>query len=233
MAGKRSHVGPFADRVEAGRALADRLGPLREEDIIVVGLPRGGVPVAAEVAGALSAPLDIVVVRKIGAPRNPELALGAVGEDGIVVRNDGLIETLDIDEPTFVGLVARAQEEVAGRAAHLRGDRPRFDVGGRVAIVVDDGVATGATAEAAVQVLKAHGAAAVIFATPVATPEAVSRLMATADEVVVVDSPETLGAVGRWYRDFRQVSDDEVRALIGAGGLDVEARPAPGVPPAS
>ncbi len=209
-------VGPFADRADAGRVLAMRLSPLQQRDPIVMGLPRGGVVVAAEVARILRAPLEIVVVRKVGAPGNPELAMGAAGEGGVLVRNDELIDALGVDRAAFDAAAASATAEVDERSRRLRGGRPPTDVAGRIVVLIDDGIATGATAEAAIRVLKARGAAEVVLAVPVAPPEVVARLGRTADQVVVVDAPRWLGAVGAWYADFSEVTDDQVLGLLHA-----------------
>ena len=207
-------VGPFADRADAGRVLAARLSELKLEDPVVVGLPRGGVVVAAQVARILKAPLDIVVVRKVAAPWNPELALGAVGEGGVLVRNEDILRMVGVGEAAFRVAAQEAAAQVETRSLRLRGDRPPLDARGRNVILVDDGIATGATAEAAIRVLKAQGAARVVLAVPVATPDTVARMRESADEVVVVDAPRELGAVGAWYVDFNEVTDDQVLALL-------------------
>ena len=168
--------GPFRDRADAGAALAEHLLAYRDRDPVVIGLPRGGVVVAAEVAHALDAPLDIAIVRKVGAPGNPELAVGAVGEGDVVVRNRDLVGLLGLSDADFTRRAAAELDEVRARAGRLRPDRPMTPVAGRLAIVVDDGLATGATAEAAVAVMRAHGAAEVIVGVPVGSPEAIARL---------------------------------------------------------
>ena len=206
--------GPFADRVDAGRVLATRLSALKEQDPVVVGLPRGGVVVAAEVARILQVPLEIVIVRKIGAPSNPELALGAAGEGGVLVRNEELLNQVGLDRAAFQAAADSATAQVEERSRLLRGDRPPPDVQGRMVIVVDDGIATGATADAAIRVLKARGAAKVVLAVPVATPDAIALLRRTADDVIVVDAPRRLGSVGAWYQDFSEVTDDQVLRLL-------------------
>lgn len=210
----RGFSGPFADRAGAGRALADRLCALKLRDPVVVGLPRGGVVVAAEVARILGAPLDIVVVRKVAAPWNPELALGAAGEGGVLVRNEDILRMVGVGEAAFRAAAQEASAQVEERSGRLRGDRPPLDARGRNIILVDDGIATGATAEAAIRVLKAQGAARVVLAVPVATPDAIAHLQGRADEVIVVDAPPELGAVGAWYADFSEVTDDQVLALL-------------------
>ena len=206
--------GPFRDRADAGTALAEHLLAYRERDPIVIGLPRGGVVVAAEVARTLDAPLDIAIVRKVGAPGNPELAVGAVGEGDVVIRNRELVAVLGMSDADFDRRAAAERDEVRERARRLRGDRPMAPVAGRLVIVVDDGLATGATAQAAVAMMRAHGAAEVIVGVPVGSPEAIARLGADADLVVCVDVPRALGGVGAWYEDFTAVSEDEVARLL-------------------
>ena len=181
---------------------------------MVVGLPRGGVVVAAEVARILQVPLEIIIVRKIGTPWNPELALGAAGEGGVLVRNEELLNQVGLDRAGFQAAADSAAAQVEERSRLLRGDRPAPDVQGRMVIVVDDGIATGATAEAAIRVLKARGAAKVVLAVPVASPEAIALLRKAADEVIVVDAPRRLGSVGAWYHDFSEVTDDQVLLLL-------------------
>ena len=211
---RRGFVGPFADRSDAGRVLAARLSALKLEDPVVVGLPRGGVVVAAEVARVLGASLDIVVVRKVAAPWNPELALGAVGEGGVLVRNEDILRMVGVGEAAFRVAAQEAAAQVEARGLRLRGGRPPLEARGRNVILVDDGVATGATAEAAIRVLRAQGAAKVVLAVPVATPDSVARMRGSADEVVAADAPPELGAVGAWYADFTEVTDDQVLALL-------------------
>lgn len=206
----------FLDRVAAGRALADALAALRAENPVVVGLPRGGVPVAAEVASALTAPLDVVLVRKIGSPDRPELAVGAVGEDGVTVRNEALLADLGLSWSDLAGQVAHERAEIARRATSLRPGGPRPDLRGRTVVLVDDGIATGATVVAAIRVLRRLDARRIVLAVPVAPADTVTRLRAIADEVVCVLAPTRFVAVGQWYRDFAQVPDREVRALLAA-----------------
>ena len=205
---------PFQDRRDAGRQLGRRMAPLAGRDVVVLGLPRGGVPVAAEVARALGAPLDVVLVRKLGLPRRPELAMGAVGEDGVVVLNDDVLEAARVDEATLAEVERRERAELERRARQLRGDRPRLSLEGRTAVVVDDGVATGATARAACEVVRAHGAARVVLAVPVGSPHALADIAPTVDEVVCLDSPQRFAAVGQAYADFRATEEEEVLALL-------------------
>jgi putative phosphoribosyl transferase len=204
----------FRDRSEAGKALATRLGHLRGRDVVVLGLPRGGVPVAAEVAGALGAPLDIIVVRKLGVPAQPELAMGAIGEGGVLVRNQEVVEVADISDAQLESAEARERSTLDERAASLRGDRTALPLAGKTVVIVDDGIATGSTAEAACLVARARGADRVALAVPVAPASSLRRLAGVADEVVCIASPEPFFAVGQWYGDFAQTSDGEVRELL-------------------
>jgi putative phosphoribosyl transferase len=208
----------FADREAAGRELAQRLTHLRDNltpaGLVVLGLPRGGVPVAAQVAWALSAPLDVIVVRKLGLPWQPELAMGAIGEDGAIVLNEDIavqVSSADLDR-----VVARERAELQRRVALWRGGRERVPLLGRTVVIVDDGVATGATAAAACAVARHAGAARVVLATPVAPPDVVYRLLTQADEVVAVLTPQAFRAVGQWYVDFDPTPDEEVTRLLGA-----------------
>jgi putative phosphoribosyl transferase len=225
----------FKDRVDAGRQLAARVsaklgngGPqptqsaqpgqasptAGTEPPVVLGLPRGGVPVAAEVARAVGGELDVLVVRKVGVPWQPELALGAVGEDGVRVLNEEIAAACGLTEAQLDELSRRARAEVEERLRQLRAGRPAVPLTGRTAIVVDDGVATGATMRAAVDVVRAHGAARVIVAVPVAAADAMDALRATVDDFVAVLAPVDLGGVGLWYRDFTQTTDAEVASLL-------------------
>jgi putative phosphoribosyl transferase len=204
---------PFRDRADAGRQLADRLGPVTG-DPVVLGLPRGGVPVAAEVAERLGAPLDVVLVRKLGVPYQPELAMGAVGEGGVRVLDEEVLALAGVDGAQLAAAEARARAEIEVRAAQLRGSRPQVPLAGRTAVVVDDGVATGSTARAACRVVRAHGAGRVVLAVPVAAPDSLARLARDADEVVCLEAPEHLLAIGQWYHDFTQTSDREVVELL-------------------
>jgi putative phosphoribosyl transferase len=221
----------FADRADAGR----RLGAvLRERGLgpcVVVGLPRGGVPVAYEVARALSSPLDVIVVRKLGVPFQPELAMGAVGEDGVVVRNERVLDAVRLDEQTVASVRDREQQEVRRRAARLRGRRPRLELAGRTVVVVDDGVATGSTAQAACEVARAHGAARVVLAVPVGPAGFASRFAGVADEVVYLAAPASFAAVGQFYRDFRPTTDEEVATCLSQAAQAAQStRPGPAEP---
>jgi putative phosphoribosyl transferase len=205
----------FRDRADAGRQLADRLPP-DLEDPVVLALPRGGVPVAAPVAARLAAPLDVLVARKIGAPGHEELGIGAVAEGGPVVGSD-LIRALRVTDADFERLTARAREEVARRVDRYRGGRPLPTVRGRDVVLVDDGLATGVTAEAALLALRLAEPRRLLLAVPVGARDTARRLVPPADEVVSVLTPHDLIAVGAWYRDFRQTTDDEVLELLGRG----------------
>ena len=204
----------FAGRDDAGRRLAARLGYLRGEPVVVLGLPRGGVPVAFQVARALGAPLDVIVVGKLGVPFQPELGMGAVGEDGVRVINPEVVHASGVSEDELAAVQAREQAAVQARAARYRVRRPREPLNGRVAVVVDDGIATGSTARAACQIARAHGAARVVLAVPVAPPGWQARIGAEADELVCLDTPRGFFAIGQFYARFPQVSDEEVIACL-------------------
>ena len=205
----------YVDRADAGRALARSLAHLRAApDAIVLGLPRGGVPVAYEVARALDLPLDVLVVRKLGLPQQPELAMGAIASGGALVLNDAVVRHLGGHRAEFDAVREREQLELERRERNYRGDRPPLAMRGRTGILVDDGLATGATMEAAVRALQALGAARVIVAVPVASPEARDRIAAVADEVVCLAAPMFFSAVGQWYADFGQTEDAEVQDLL-------------------
>ncbi len=205
---------PFADRRSAGRELGNAVADLKPASPVVLGLPRGGVPVAFEVAHRLDCPLDVLVVRKIGLPYQRELAMGSVGEGGMVIRNDDVIALAGIDEPTFNRVLEGEQRELEARLRLYRADAPAIEVESRTAIVVDDGLATGSTALAAIEVLRARRAGSVWLAVPVAPRDTAAKVKAVADEVVILETPRHFGAVGAWYSDFSQTSDSEVRALL-------------------
>jgi len=207
---------PFTDRADAGRRLASRLQHLRDERPVVLALPRGGVPVAYEVARALDAPLDVLLVRKLGVPSQPELAMGALGEGGVRVLNEDVVRAGQVREEAFERVEAREREELERRARTFRGGRAMTPIEGRVAIVIDDGIATGSTALGALRVARARGARKVVLAAPVAPPETVRAFETSgaADEVVVVEEPARMWAIGAWYDDFTQTSDDQVVALL-------------------
>ena len=205
---------PFQDRRDAGRQLGRRMAPFAGQGVVVLGLPRGGVPVAAEVARAVGAPLDVVLVRKLGLPQRPELAMGAVGEDGVVVVNDDVVRAARVEEATFAEVERRERAELDRRARQLRGDRARLPLEGRTAVVVDDGIATGATARAACAVARSHGAARVVLAVPVGSPRALQEIAPEVDEVVCLESPQRFTAVGQAYADFRPTEEEEVLGLL-------------------
>lgn len=214
----------FRNRTDAGRRLAAALGHLRGQDLVVLGLPRGGVPVAAEVARSLSAPLDVILVRKLGVPQQPELGMGAIGEDGVRVLNPEIIEVARVSGAALARVEAAEREELERRARRFRSVRPRVPLEGRTAVVIDDGIATGSTARAACEVARAHGAARVVLAVPVAPPEWTERLADAADELVAVATPTRFAAIGQFYEDFSQVSDDEVLSCLRSPGIDAEVR---------
>lgn len=204
----------FTDRTDAGRRLAARLGHLSGSDAVVVALPRGGVPVAAEVAAALGAPLDICVIRKLGVPYQPELGMGAIGEGGVRVLNDEVMRLGGIAPDQLADVERRERAELERRARRYRGDRPPADLRGRTVIVVDDGIATGSTARAACRIVRARGAARVVLAVPVAPRDWTDRLADVADELVCVATPSPFFAIGEFYGDFSQTGDDEVLSLL-------------------
>ncbi|HLI14682.1 MAG TPA: phosphoribosyltransferase family protein [Acidimicrobiales bacterium] len=207
----------FRDRRDAGRRLAEALRRFAGADIVVLGLPRGGVPVAFEVAQALAAPLDVLVVRKLGVPFQPELAMGAIGE-GVRVLNDAVLRSADVREPELEAVERRERAELERRAQRYRAGRPPLELAGRTVIVVDDGIATGSTARAACQVVRAKGAARVVLAVPVAPSSSLASLAGEADEVVCLEQPAWFSAVGAYYRDFTQATDEEVVGLLEQAG---------------
>ena len=204
----------FEDRRHAGRELAKELVRFRDANPVVVGLPRGGVEVAYEVARSLGAPLDVIVVRKVGVPGQPELAMGAVGEDGATVVNDHIVRATGVTPAEYERVETRERAEVERRATTFRPSERRVPLTDRTVIVVDDGIATGATARTALHVARAHGATHVVLAVPVGAAESLAEMADDADEIVTVLRPTDLGAVGSWYRNFDQVDDAEVRHLL-------------------
>jgi predicted phosphoribosyltransferase len=208
----------FGDRRDAGRRLAELLLPLAEEHPVVVALPRGGVPVGREVADALGAPLEILSVRKLGAPHNPEYGIGAIAEDGTRVFDPEALAVLGISGGVLDAIVARETAELRRRVSAYRAGQPPLSVAGQTAIVVDDGVATGVTDTAALRALRRMGPRRLILAVPVCAPDSAARLRDEADEVVCLAEPVRLYGVGQWYRDFSQVTDAEVIAALGAVG---------------
>ena len=205
----------FADRRDAGRALAKALaGRHADDDVVVLALPRGGVPVAVEIARALGAPLDVFLVRKLGVTGQEELAFGAIASGGVRVFNDDIVRLARLDE-SEIERVSRAERlELERRASLYRAGRGEPELRGRTALLVDDGLATGATMRAAVQALRALGPSRIVVAVPVGSREAVAALADQADEVVCLETPEPFHGVGAWYGDFSQTSDEEVRAAL-------------------
>jgi putative phosphoribosyl transferase len=205
----------YRDRADAGAQLAEHLGSYAGlADVVVLGLPRGGVPVAAEVARALRAPLDVFCVRKLGVPGDEELAMGAIATGGVVVLNEGVVAELGVPEDVLAEVAAAEREELERRDRAYRGDRPPTSLAGRTVLVVDDGLATGATMRAAVRAVRAAGPSRVVVAVPVAAAETCRSLQADADEVVCPLAPEGFRSVGGWYEDFGATSDDEVRRCL-------------------
>ncbi len=208
-------VRKFRDRVHAGRALAELFGDYRgRDDLLVLGLPRGGVPVAAEVARAVDAPLDVFIVRKLGVPGHSELAMGALASGGTRVLNDDVITAYGIDMATIDAVTEGERQELERRESAYRDDRLPPQVEGRTVIVVDDGLATGSTMKAAVGALRSRGAGRIVVAVPTGSPSTCRELAKLADEVVAVTTPDPFFAVGAWYEDFSQTSDQEVRDLL-------------------
>lgn len=208
----------FSDRRDAGRRLAARLAGLGRErpGPVVLALPRGGVPVGAEIAGVLGADLDVLVVRKLGVPWHPELAMGAIASGDVRLLNRDVIASLGLTDDEVEAVARTESRELARRERVYRGDRPALPVDGRTAIVVDDGAATGATMAAALRAVRGRGPARLVAALPVASPEAVERLGREADVVVCLLAPEPFVAIGVWYREFPQLEDAEVRSLLQA-----------------
>ncbi|WP_405088399.1 phosphoribosyltransferase [Microbispora sp. NBC_01389] len=207
------------DRRDAGLLLGERLRDLRDAqdgvgEVVVVGLPRGGVPVAFQVARALGAPLDVILVRKLGVPYQPELGFGAIGEGGVRVVNPDVVRLARLSDDEMAAVERRERAELERRARRFRGAREPVDLAGRTVIVVDDGIATGGTARAACQVARAHGASRVVLAVPVGAPETIASLRGDADEIVCLDTPDHFYAIGAWYEDFTQTSDEDVMECL-------------------
>lgn len=222
----------FYDRNDAGQRLAAELTKYKGEDVVVFALPRGGAPVAAPVAASLNAPLDLVLVRKIGVPFQPELAMGAVADGGspVIVRNDDVIAMTDVSEVEFEDVCARELDEIERRRHLYLGGRRRPEARGRIAIVVDDGVATGATTRAALRAVRAREPKKLVLAVPVAPPDTLDSLRPEVDEIVCLEAHRDFGAIGFFYRDFRQISDDEVIEILNkcGPGNDGVKKTAPG-----
>lgn len=217
----------FRDREQAGRALAAALKDLAKEEVVVLAIPRGGVVVGSEVARALRAPLDVVVTRKIGAPGEPEYAVGAVTQSGEVILDEAAVQMLRLGEDYLDKEAAYQWEEVKNRMRRFRGDRPLPSLKGKVVVVVDDGIATGSTISAALRSVKKQGPKSVVVAVPVGPAETIAKLSSEADRVVCLETPEPFFAIGQFYSDFRQVEDEEVKRILdahGAGEKSVTAR---------
>ena len=206
----------FRDRRDAGRALAEALADEASKHPVVLGLARGGLPVAAEVAAALGAPLDVFVVRKLGVPWQPELAMGAIASGGVLVRNEEVLAGFAGAEEALETVRARETAELEARERRYRGGRAPLAVAGRHVIVVDDGLATGSSMLAAVRALRQAGAASVVVAVPVGPPDTCRRIAAACDRLVCLEQPAWFAAVGQWYEDFSQTEDEEVAALLGS-----------------
>jgi putative phosphoribosyl transferase len=205
----------FRNRTEAGQLLAKRLTTYaNRSDVLVLALPRGGVPVAYEVATALNVPLDICLVRKLGLPGNKELAMGAIAMGGVMVLNDEVVRSLNISQATIEKVAASEQEELERRDRAYRGDRPPPDVRGRMIILIDDGIATGSTLRAAIATLKQQQPQSIIVAVPVAPLSTYNELKAEVDKVVSLVTPESFYSISVWYDDFTQTTDEEVRTLL-------------------
>jgi putative phosphoribosyl transferase len=207
---------PFIDRSQAGRRLATALAKFKSDKPVIFALPRGGVPVAAEVAAALDAPIDLILVRKIGVPDQPELAMGAVvdGREPITVRNADVILMAGIDEATFQSVRDRELAEIERRRKNYLGDRRHPEVRGRTIIVIDDGIATGATVRAALRAMRSRNPKKLVLAVPVAPTDSLSELEEEADEIICLEDHNNFGAIGVYYSDFRQVSDQEVKDIL-------------------
>lgn len=220
---------PFADRQDAGRRLAAALERYRDDKPVILALPRGGVPVAGEIAEALHAPLDLVLVRKIGVPDQPELAMGAVvnGAAPLTVRNEDVIRLTRTSDADFARVRDRELEEITRRRKHYLGDRPHPGLTGRTAIVVDDGIATGATTRAALRSVRQFGPKTLVLAVPVAPTTTLAELREEADEIVCLEDYEPFGAIGAFYADFSQTGDEEVRRTLARFPPDQDAPPEP------
>jgi putative phosphoribosyl transferase len=215
----------FYDRTDAGKRLVAPLLKYKGQDAVALALPRGGVPVAAPIARALAAPLDLVLVRKIGVPFQPELAMGAVADGGVpfVVRNEDVIATAGVSQPQFEAVCRRELEEIERRRRFYLGGRERPQVEGRIAVVVDDGVATGATTRAALRSVRARKPRKLVLAVPVAPPDTLASLEQEVDETICLEVHADFGAIGFFYADFRQITDEEVIAILDEFGSPAAA----------
>ena len=214
LAGMLGAGPPFRDRRDAGKRLAGRLARYRDERPVVFALPRGGVPVGYEVALALGAPLDVLVSRKLGAPDQPEFGIGAVAPGGVRVLNENVVRRLGIPEDYLDRITRQETAEVERRLKHFRGDRPEADVSGSTAILVDDGLATGVTARAAVEALRLRKPERIVLAAPVCAAQSAGLFQAVVDDLICLKCPPDLGAIGFWYQDFDQTPDEEVIRLL-------------------
>jgi putative phosphoribosyl transferase len=205
----------FRNRREAGKELADELyNYARQKDVIVLGLPRGGVPLAAEVSKKLQVSMDICLVRKLGVPWNPELAFGAIAMGGVLVLNENVLRTADVQDEDIEAIAQEEKEEIERRNKLFRGNRPVPELENKIVIIVDDGLATGATMKAAVKAIKAMRARKIVVAVPVSSKQALEEIRTQVDEVICLNAPEMFHAVSQWYEDFPQVSDQEVQDIL-------------------
>jgi putative phosphoribosyl transferase len=212
----------FRNRTDAGKYLATKLSKYAgREDVIVLALPRGGVPVAFEVAQTLNAPLDVFLVRKLGVPGHEELAMGAIASGGVLVRNESVLSYLNIPENVLSGVTAKEQKELERRERAYRGNRPAPDLKGQIAILIDDGLATGSTMRAAAAAGRQQQPARIVVAVPVAARESCAELRDEVDEIVCGATPKPFGGVGMWYADFSQTTDEEVRELLEKASLQL------------
>ena len=216
---------PYRDRRHAGVELARHLADVKGQDVVVLALPRGGVPVAFEVARALDAPLDVFVVRKLGLPGHPEFAMGALASGGVRVLNDEVVRLYRIPEQAVDAIAKDERIELERRERAYRSQRPALDVRGRTVVLIDDGLATGSTMKAAVEAVRALSPARIIVAVPVGSPDTCREFAGIADEIVCARRPEHFAAVGQWYDDFRQTTDEEVRELLQAATAEPAGRP--------
>jgi putative phosphoribosyl transferase len=221
----------FRNRRDAGQRLAEKLEKFRGQDVVVLGLPRGGVSVAAEVASALGAPLDVIVVRKVGVPFQHELAMGAVGEGGVLVVNERVVALSGVSPDELAAAGQRERDELERRVQRFRGNRPRLSLTGRTALLIDDGIATGSTARAACAVARALGATRIVLATPVCARDTARSLVHDVDELVCLDTPRDFMAVGQFYADFHATQDDDVVELLHRAARDLGGVPAEEPPP--
>ncbi len=215
---------PYRDRRHAGVELARHLADVKGQDVVVLALPRGGVPVAFEVARALDAPLDVFVVRKLGLPGHPEFAMGALASGGVRVLNDEVVRLYRIPEQAVEAVAQDERTELERREHAYRSQRPALDVRGRTVVLIDDGLATGSTMKAAVEAVRALSPARIIVAVPVGSPDTCREFAGIADEIVCARRPEHFAAVGQWYDDFRQTTDEEVRELLQTAASERPAR---------